>query len=118
MQATTLGCLPFYGNLWLAFAMMVLSSIGAGGWDAAASIWIVELWPVKNSAILQGNQFMYGLGTIAAPLLASSFVYGTKNETIIGNVTREITPEDRIHALAFPFGINGLVQGFGREHYL
>lgn len=94
--------------------MMVLSNVGAGGWDSATSLWLVELWPTKNSAILQANQFMYGMGSILAPLLAAPFLHGIKSEVLVGNETRFLTLEDRITSLSIPFGVNGLLQGIGK----
>ncbi|KAH9403011.1 hypothetical protein TYRP_015777 [Tyrophagus putrescentiae] len=111
MQALTLMFLPFYPHYWLAFVMMVLSNVGAGGWDSATSLWLVELWPTKNSAILQANQFMYGTGSILAPLLAAPFLHGIKSEVLVGNETRLLTVEDRIMSLSIPFGVNGFLQG-------
>ena len=110
VQAVAIMLLPFYGHLWIVFVMMVLSNIGAGAWDSATSIWLVEMWPVGNSALLQGNQFMYGLGTIVAPLLASPFVYGTRNMTENNQI---LTVEDRIRSLLIPFSIGGISQAIG-----
>lgn len=110
LQALALLLLPYYGHLPLLFAMMMLMNIGAGSWEAAASVWLVEMWPLGNAAILQGQMFSYGLGSISAPLLASPFVHGTKTMTA-ENVT--ITVEDRIDLLSVPFTIAGILQALG-----
>ncbi|KAH9405926.1 hypothetical protein TYRP_014223 [Tyrophagus putrescentiae] len=107
LQAVALLLLPYYGHLPLLFAMMVLMNIGAGSWEASANVWLVEMWPVGNSAILQAQMFCYGLGSITAPLLASPFVRGTQTTTA-GNVT--ITVEDRVQLLSVPFTIGGVLQ--------
>lgn len=108
--AITIWCLPFYGHLWLVFLMMVFSNIGAGAWDSAVSLWIVEMWPLGHTAILQGNQFMYGLGSIVAPLIASPFVFGTKNVT---QENAPITAKDRIQSLTIPYTITGISMSIG-----
>lgn len=95
MEALTLMFLPFYQHYWVAFMMMVLSNVGAGGWDSCTSLWLVELWPTKNSAILQANQFMYGVGSILAPLLAAPFLHGIQSEVLVGNETRLLTVSKR-----------------------
>lgn len=99
--------MPHYGHLWLAFAMTSAMTIATGAWDSSTSIWVVEMWPIGNSALLQGLQFMYGLGSIVAPLLCAPFVYGTKNVT---ESNQTITPEFRIESLTVPFAINGSFQ--------
>ena len=123
LQALLLFFLPFYGHYWLAFAMVLLSNAGCGVWDSATSLWIVELWPVRNSAVLQINQFAFGLGTIVAPLIAAPFVHGTATELMRlrvsesgeeRNETVPLTVDERIGLLAIPFAITGVVQAVGK----
>lgn len=110
LMAGSIAFLPYYGSLLFALAALVLNGIGSGAWDSATSIWLVDMWPIGNSAILQGSQFMYGLGSIVAPMLVSPFVYGEANVTA-DNQT--LTIEDRIHALTYPFAVCGLIQAIG-----
>lgn len=99
--------LPYYGKLWLLITGVILINIGCGAWDAATNIWLVDMWPISNSAILQGSRFTYGLGAIVSPLLTSSYVHGYANVT---NDNHTITIDDRIHSLTVPFAINGTLQ--------
>lgn len=102
--------LPYYGKLWLLITGVILINIGCGAWDAATNIWLVDMWPISNSAILQGSRFTYGLGAIVSPLLTSSYVHGYANVT---NDNHTITIDDRIHSLTVPFAINGTLQIIG-----
>lgn len=90
--------------------MVVVNNLGAGAWDSSTSIWLVDMWPEANSALLQGNQFMYGCGAILAPLLAAPFVHGDQNVT---ELNQTLTIEARVHSLMVPFGINGALQTIG-----
>lgn len=107
LMAGTVAVLPHYGTLALAFPALVLNGIGGGAWDSASGFWAVEMWPVGNDAMLQLVQFMYGAGSVVAPLLAAPFVYGEKNVTEIGGENVTITAADRIHRLTLPFAIVG-----------
>ena len=111
LMAVTMALLPRYGHLGLALPALVLSGIGSGAWDAATSIWLVELWPVGNSAVLQGSQFAWGAGSIVAPMMVSPFVYGDANVTA-DNQT--LTVEERVRRLAIPYEIVGVVQLVGK----
>ena len=108
--AITTALVPHYGTLCVALLALSLAGLGDGGYDAASAVWLVEMWPLGNSIFLQASQFMYGLGTIVAPLLASPFVYG---EELVTEDNRTLTVQDRIEALALPFQINGVIQGVG-----
>lgn len=105
LMAVTTAFVPHYGSLEIALPSLVLYGIGSGAWDSATSIWLVDMWPVGNSAVLQGSQFLYGVGAIVAPFLVSPFVYG--------DVTN-ITVEQRVKELAIPYEIGGAVQVFGK----
>ena len=111
MMAIGIAFLPFYGDLATALMMLIVMGTGSGAWDSATSIWLVDMWPIGNSAILQGSQFMYGLGSIVSPILVSPFVYGEMNKT---SDNKTITIADRIDSLAYPFIACGIIQSIGK----
>ena len=111
LMAVTITFLPHYGLFYIALPALVLNGIGSGAWDSATSIWLVDMWPIGNSPILQGSQFMYGVGSIVAPILVSNFVYG---EAAVDANNRTITAQDRIDALTTPFAIVGMIQLIGK----
>ena len=82
LQSITITLLPGYSSLTMVFASLVFTGIGAGGWDSAVIIWLVDMWPtdIINGPLIQVSQFMYGLGSIAAPIIAAPFVYGDGND--------------------------------------
>lgn len=110
MMAVAMACIPHYGEFSLAFPMLILMGIGSGAWDSATSIWLVDMWPIGNSPVLQGSQFMFGLGSIGAPILVSPFVYGDANVT---HDNQTLTVDDRIKALSYPFAVAGVIQIIG-----
>lgn len=95
---------PFLPNYQLLFANMVFNGIGAGSWDSSYCLWLIELWPSVQTAVIQGNQFMYGVGTIIGPMMMSPFVYGNKSD---------ITIQQRKSSLTIPFSIIGILQIVG-----
>lgn len=100
--------IPLYSaSIGLAFAGFAIAGLGMGVIRACASVWLIDLWPLGSAAILQGCQFLYGLGTIAAPMLASRFVNGQANTTREGEV---LTPELRASLLTVPLAVNGVLQ--------
>ena len=112
VQAVAIMLLPFYGHLWIVFVMMVLSNIGAGAWDSATSIWLVEMWPQHNAAMMQAGLFATGIGSIVGPLLAAPFVHGESNVT---SANETLTMERRIWDLTIPLGILTVALSIGKS---
>ena len=110
ISLTTL-VLPHYGSTLWIFVAISINGIGCGAWDAANSVWLVDMWPVGATAVLQAAQFMYGAGITLAPILASNFVYGDQNVTIDGD---PLTVELRKETLTVPFIITGVLQTIGK----
>ncbi|KAH9396053.1 hypothetical protein TYRP_020133 [Tyrophagus putrescentiae] len=97
---------PHYGSFWMLMGGFVLYGIGTGAWDSACEIWMIEIFPIGNAGMLQFLQFMYGVGSVIAPLLVAPFV---KGEQLVNNSTGlPITPEDRIQSLTMPFVVSGV----------
>lgn len=67
---------------------------------------MVEIFPIGNAGMLQFMQFMYGGGTVLAPLLAGPFVRGEK--MFDDDLGRNITASDRKHSLTIPFLVTGV----------
>jgi len=107
--AVTIVFVPYYHRFFIALVAILFNGIGSGAWDSASGFWMVEMWPVGNAVMLQLMQFMFGCGTVVAPLLVAPYVNG--ETTKVNNKT--ITVEDRIHALTMPFALTGVVQMIG-----
>lgn len=98
--------MPFASFIYIAVLLGSLCGVCNGAWDSAASLWLVEIWPTGNTALLQGLQFLYGVGSITGPLIVSPFLHGKANVT--GPEDRLLTVDDRIHSLTLPFGLAGV----------
>src|SRR5699024_7095837 len=75
VAATTIVA-PFCGSVGLLFFAIICNGMGSGVWDSSQSAWLVELWPHAGPVIMQSVQFMYGIGSILAPIVASPFLHG------------------------------------------
>lgn len=109
--AVTSLLIPHYGYLAITFVALTVNGLGGGAWDSSNTAWLVDMWPRGNGPVLQANQFLYGVGTTASPLLASSFIFGEAEFTQVGN--RTLTKQLRREYLSIPFAINGVIQMVG-----
>ena len=109
--AISYALVPHYPTFWVAIVACISNGIGGGAWDSSSGFWMVEMWPVGNAGLLQLMQFMYGCGTALAPLLAAPYVRG---EALVEN-GRNITAQDRVHALAVPYVFCGIGPVIGNE---
>lgn len=100
--------LPVYGSVWAVYLFLALIGVSMGVIGSTASMWLIDLYPIGTAAILQVQVFCYGLGTILAPIIASPFVYGTKE--VIEDTGKALTAELRQQKLMVPFAINGALQ--------
>lgn len=112
LMTLTITCVPHYCHLWLALVALTLNGIGDGGYDSGSSSWMVEMLPESNSIFLQASQSLYGLGSIIAPILVSPYVYG---ESLVDSNNRTMSVDERVRGLAIPFGLNGILQGIGKD---
>ena len=77
---------------------------------------MIEIFPIGNAGMLQFLQFMYGVGSVIAPLLVAPFV---KGEQLVNNSTGlPITPEDRIQSLTMPFVVSGVGSALSKHPLL
>jgi MFS family permease len=119
---------PFCPNLILLYVCSLISQTGAGAWDNANSIWLIEMWQQRSPAILQFSQFMYGVGTMLGPLLAAPFLIGElRNETETATDSSITTTEstisttdinltiDRRPKIEIPFIIGGAIQSICKK---
>lgn len=111
MIVVTTFFIPYYPNFYYAIVSFIFNGIGGGAWNAAVGYWIVEMWPVGNTGMLQLLQFTFGLGTITAPLLASPYVHGES----LTYENRTITIEDRKNWLKLPYAVNSFISLIGNQ---
>ena len=112
--------MPFAPNLLALYMCSFVTLAGGGAWNAANSVWLIEIWQGSSPAVLQFSQFMYGLGCILAPLLVKPYLTGelSQNSTVIPMTTTMSTitttdinnSVDRRALLKTPFMVDGLVQ--------
>lgn len=113
--------MPFAPNLMLLYLCSLVTMMGGGAWNAANSVWLIELWQRSSPPVLQFSQFMYGMGCILAPLLVKPYLTGEipSNSTVNPNSTTTLSSitttdinksVDRRALLKKPFIIDGSIQ--------
>ncbi|XP_054166829.1 sodium-dependent glucose transporter 1A-like [Oppia nitens] len=123
-MATSIALMPHSSSIAMLFFYQYLNGLGAGVWDAANNVWLIEMWPQNSSPVLQFSQFFYGLGSVFGPILVRPYLTGetqSHNSTQSGvsltaDITNDVTttpaPVDRKTLLSTPFLISGILQGF------
>ncbi|CAG2108049.1 unnamed protein product [Medioppia subpectinata] len=76
MMAIFGGLYPWCPSIWWLYGASAVGGVGAGAWDSASSIWMVEMWAHNSGPLLQILQCMYGLGSIVGPLIVGQYVLG------------------------------------------
>lgn len=102
--AASIAMFPHCQSLAGFFICVIFTGIGCGTWECGLNIWIVELWPDHNGPMMQFSEFIYGLGTFIGPILVAPFVNGNAN----------ITVEERVTELTYPFAISGILHLIGK----
>lgn len=101
--------IPFMTNYVLYTVINVFKMMCAGGTDAGANVWILDLWPGQDSW-LQALHFTFAVGCALGPLLVEPFLSADTgtfelNGKTTGNMTiPDIQSESRIY---IPFGVSG-----------
>ncbi|KAM7289139.1 sodium-dependent glucose transporter 1C-like [Ixodes scapularis] len=74
MAFGTVLMIPISGTLALALAMVFIGGLSFGAFDTGANVWTIRLWPENSSPALQVYHLSFGIGSLAAPLLAEPFL--------------------------------------------
>ncbi|CAG2116597.1 unnamed protein product, partial [Medioppia subpectinata] len=88
IMAGAVSLAPNVPKLWMLLVDGLVCGFGAGGFDTAQVVWLIELWGDKSSQYLQGMQFFNALGTVISPLMTAPYL-ATKIEQ--KNKTQSIT---------------------------
>ncbi|CAG2104206.1 unnamed protein product [Medioppia subpectinata] len=128
-MAASVALIPYSPNLWTLYLFGYVSGLGSGIWDSGNNVWLVEMWPHNSLSALQFSQFMFGLGSIFAPIIAKPYLTGETNHTLvtpasvtyhalmadtITTTTPAPVPVDRRALLKTPYLIAGILQGFSK----
>ena len=118
-MAASVTLIPYCPNLWILYLFQYANGLGAGIWDTANNVWLIEMWPQNSSPVLQFSQFMYGLGSVFGPIIVKPYLTGETNHTLaielsdFGDITSTPSaPVDRRALLRTPYLISGILQGF------
>lgn len=106
---------PFISNYLLFSVITVFKMMCAGGTDCGTNVWILEMWPGKDSW-LQALHFSFAVGCALGPLIVEPFLSNDlaykENEIdkIAGKTSGATTINDqnnetRIH---IPYGVSGM----------
>ncbi|EEC07109.1 sodium-dependent glucose transporter, putative, partial [Ixodes scapularis] len=74
MAFGTVLLIPISGTLALALAMVFVGGLSFGAFDTGANVWTMRLWPENSNPALQVYHLSFGIGSLAAPLLAEPFL--------------------------------------------
>ncbi|XP_054163363.1 sodium-dependent glucose transporter 1A-like [Oppia nitens] len=74
LMACAISSAPHVSNIWLLYLVGLLCGFGAGGFDTAQVVWLIEIWAEKSSSYLQGLQFFNAVGTFVSPLMTGPFL--------------------------------------------
>ncbi|KAM7284360.1 sodium-dependent glucose transporter 1C-like [Ixodes scapularis] len=74
MAFGTVLMIPISGTLALALAMVFIGGLSFGAFDTGANVWTMRLWPENSNPALQVYHLSFGIGSLAAPLLAEPFL--------------------------------------------
>lgn len=121
-MSASVALIPFCPNVWVFYICQFFNGVGAGAWDNGNNVWLVEMWPQKSLAVMQFSQFMYGLGTVLAPVLVKPYLTGenSTHHKASHDLLNDWTPNttnpaiDRRELLETPFIITGFLQGLGK----
>ena len=120
--------IPFCTELWQIWLCSTLTQVGVGAFEGGNTIWVVEMWKKNSAPILQLTKALYGMGTIAGPLITKQYLFGeldANNSTDLiyhGNTTTIMTKDelnesiDRRPHLKWPFLFAGGVIILGKIH--
>ena len=109
MMAIASTLIPFSTELWHLYTCSFVFGVGTGVWCAAFYTWIIEIWQQRSAQVLFLAQFLYGLGFVLGPLLASPFVTGGVESDGMSNETLHaiVSVSERRSKLIVPFVVSG-----------
>lgn len=119
-MGVTLAAIPLCSSMTLFFVNTAVNGFVAGGSDTAVNVWMMELWTDKTGPYLQTMHFVFGGGSILAPLIVKPFLctqshsqQSMTNFTEITNATNKTNTlamderSEQSSQLYIPYGICG-----------
>ena len=112
---------PLATSLTQLLVIFTIYGISFGYYDAGCNIFLLHLWGTEVSAYMQGLQFMYGAGSLIAPLIAQPFLMRNLTESTEAIEATEGNTDDGeeiFHPedvrLIYPYGIlSGIIAANG-----
>lgn len=98
--AFTTTFIPLYNPILVAFAALALQGVCMGVYASSFQIWFKQMFTGRLNTLLNVNQLCYGLGTAAAPIIAASYLFGSK----------QVETGERRRSVMIPFVITGVLQ--------
>ncbi|XP_077489450.1 sodium-dependent glucose transporter 1-like isoform X3 [Amblyomma americanum] len=65
---------PLSGSLLLVHVIMFLAGLSIRAFSTGANVWILKIWPKNSSPALQVFHLAFGIGCLAAPVIARPFL--------------------------------------------
>lgn len=116
--ALSIGCIPYGRSIWTLYFLITIGGIGCSNWNVVGTTWLIELWnhrPKVLASMLQAQQFAFGLGAVAAPMVVRKYLSGvTKTDADLVVLSLEEI-EERRGRLAIPFTFCAGIECAGRN---
>ena len=114
--ALSIGLIPYGRSIWTLYLLVTVGGIGCSNWNVVGTTWLIELWndrPKVMASMLQVQQFAFGLGTVAAPLVVKPYLSGVTKTDAEAMKLRPDEVEERRKVLAVPFALCAGIEGAG-----
>ena len=104
LLAITTTFIPLYDPIPFAYAALTLQGVCMGVYASSFQIWFRQMFPKVLNTLLNMNQSCYGIGTIVAPAICGSFLFGDQ----------KVSFEHRQKQVLIPYIITGVLQLIGK----
>lgn len=91
----------YLSRLWVLLTIFVLNGMCLGFFEAGSNVFILHLWGKETAVFMQALHFMFGSGSLIAPLIAEPFLV-KRNETLI---KEGIAVYDQATKLFYPYSV-------------
>ncbi|XP_054157271.1 major facilitator superfamily domain-containing protein 4A-like [Oppia nitens] len=90
LMALSTSLTPVLKSYTVFMELSIIFGFGEGGFDTACNAWLLEMWLRDNGPYMQALHFMFGLGSLLAPLISIGFLSDTTTLPSVNNISVDI----------------------------